>query len=160
MHIGLDAPAIGGTIKPTGFPLPTEAGFFHSFRIVGGDSIPIQEGSLARIAFLLQYDLDSDELCLVGEHFDEFGMGNLNKLLVVFVPQFHLLLPIRIFAHDQSSDPFFDQQIDDPTACRVQIRSYPAIALRRDSIKLAGSEPLGFAQMAKISGALLVVVLV
>jgi hypothetical protein len=43
---------------------------------------------------------------------------------------------------------------------RVQIGVDAAIALRRDPIKLAGSEPPGFREVALLMGALFIVVLI
>jgi hypothetical protein len=147
VDIGMNPPAIRCAIEATGFALATETRFLGSFGIVSGNVIPIQKRGLARVALLNGHHLDSDAPGLVGELLNEPGMWNLNEFLIIFPPHFHLLLPQRIFAHDKGPDSFLDQQIDDPTACRMQIGVDTAIALRRDPIELAGSEAVGFRQV-------------
>ena len=61
-------------------------------------------------------------------------MRDLHELLVIFLPHLHFLLPQAILADDQGADAFCNQQIDNPTACRVQIVCDAAIALRRDAV--------------------------
>ena len=87
-------------------------------------------------------------------------MRDLYEGLVVFAPQFHLLFPQGIFAHRKRANSFLDEVIDDATACRVQIRIHAAITLRRNPIKLAGSEAVGFCQATLIVRTLFVIVLI
>ncbi len=122
--------------------------------------ISIQERSFARIALFDDHHVDAHELRLVRQKIDKAGMRNLDKRLVIFAPHVRFLFPERIFADTECPDPPFDQIIDDATACRVQIGSNPAIALRRNAIKLAGSEPLRFCEVPLMAGTLLVVVLI
>jgi hypothetical protein len=78
--------------------------------------------------------------------------------LVIALAHVYLLLPQLIQPDHQRPDPFFDQQIDDTTACRVQIGVDAAIALRRDAVQLARSETVLFGQTTLMAGAVLVVV--
>ena len=87
-------------------------------------------------------------------------MWKLHKLLIVPLAQVRFLFPERVFPNHQRPDPFAYQQIDDATACRVQIAVDPAIALRRDPIQLWRGEPVLVAQAALVRCALLVVELV
>lgn len=87
-------------------------------------------------------------------------MWDLYEGLVVFASQFRLLFPQRIFAYRKRANSFLDEVIYDATACRVQIRIHATITLRRNPIKLAGSETVSFRQATLIVRTLFVVVLI
>jgi hypothetical protein len=75
---------------------------------------------------------------VVSEHRDETDMGNLDELLIVLAAQGHLLLPQGILADHEGAKPFRDEEINDPTAGRVQHSIDTAIALRRHLLQMAG----------------------
>ena len=84
----------------------------------------------------------------------------MDKLLIGVLAQMHFLLPERIFANDESSDPLAHQQINDATAGRVRRAVYPAMALRRDPIQVRRGKTVLMAEAALMLSALFIVELV
>src|SRR5258708_19995314 len=89
-------------------------------------------------------------------------MRDLDKGLIVPLSHVRFLLPEDVFADHNGPDSLMDTQINDATACLVQIVLDTAIVLRRDLIECAGgvSFLLAFAQSFLMMFALLVVELV
>ena len=120
-------------IKPS-IASATEVRFVCSLRIVDRKFVTIQETCLACVAFLRDDDPYSHQVSFIGEDLNEASMRDLDKLLIVFPPHLHLLLPESVLANDEGADPLCDQQIDNTTACRVQIVLHAAVSLRREAI--------------------------
>ncbi len=87
-------------------------------------------------------------------------MRDVHEGLIGTLAHLHFLFPQRVLVNDERADALNYQQIDDATASRMQILQDPAIALRRDTIKLAGGETLGFGKTLLLVSALLGVELV
>jgi len=65
-------------------------------------------------------------------------MRNAHELLIVALANVDLLLPVGIFANDECAYSFRNKQIDDASACCMQIVVYPTSALVRDASREAG----------------------
>src|SRR5258708_16102050 len=89
-------------------------------------------------------------------------MRDLDKGLIVPLSHVRFLLPQDVFAYYNGPDSLLDTQINDATACLVQIVLDAAIVLRRDLIECTGGVVflLAFAQSFLMMFALLVVKLV
>ena len=109
---------------------------------VGGNRIQIEKRRLRGIALFPDDHANTDQLRFIRKHLDEPTVGDLHELLVIPLPQFHFLFPEPVQPDHQRPDALLDQEINDATACRVQIRIDAAIALRRDPIQLAGAFPV------------------
>jgi hypothetical protein len=129
-------------------------GFLGARWIVGRNGVPIQEERVPGRSLLLQHDLDSDQRRPGGHHVDEAGVRDLDTCLVVFSSQFHVVCPLWVLAHTDCPESFLDQQMETPTACRLQKGVDPASALRCESITLAGRTSCCFRTMALMAGAL------
>src|SRR6266516_2631129 len=95
-------------------------------------------------------------------HVNETSMRDLDKGLIVLSAHVRFLLPEDVFPHHNGPDSLLDAQINDATACLVQIVLDAAIALRRDLIESTGGVAfvLAFAESFLMMFALLIVVLV
>ena len=89
---------------------------------------------MACLTLLSDHQLNAHPLRLVGQQVQKFRMRNVDEFLVVLPPSLNLGLPERLLAQDECSDSFGHQQLNDATACRVQIVHHSTIALRRDPI--------------------------
>jgi hypothetical protein len=84
-------------------------------------------------------------------------MWNVTKGLVVPPSQFYLLFPFLVQPNHQRPDSFAHQQINNPTAGRVQIVVDPAIALRRDAIQVTRGVTVLPGKVALKIGTLLII---
>src|SRR5437016_3544926 len=104
MDASLPASIIPASIAP-----PTEMWFLRPVRIVDRNLIPIKETGTARIALFRENHLNTHQFCLVGQHLDEPGMGDLHKVLVIPLAHLDCLFPERVSADNQRPDPLLYQ---------------------------------------------------
>ena len=126
--IGVDKLAIGCPIEAPSDPFPAEDRRMLLALLVGGQGITIQETGFARVGFLREHHPDTLLLGFVGEHVNESGMGQLDKVLVRPFPQVDLLFPARVAAYHEGANPLCDQQINDKARDGMQIMLNPPIA--------------------------------
>ncbi len=100
-------------------PFPAKLMGLRSFWIVGGNVVQIKKRSFGCVAFFVGNHLNAHERPLVLHHLNKTGVRYLNKLLVVLLPHLDFLFPERVFADIERPDPLCNQQINNPTACRV-----------------------------------------
>ena len=65
-------------------------------------------------------------------------MRDVHKILIVPLPHADLLLPERIFAHNNGSHPLRDQKVQNGLACSVQILVHLTVPLGGESLHLPG----------------------
>ncbi len=61
--------------------------------LIGRDSVAIHEAGLRRVGLFLGNNLDTNKLRLIGKLLNESSMGNLNKLLIVLLPNVDAVFP-------------------------------------------------------------------
>ena len=102
--------------------------------IIRRDGVQVEERGLGGRAFFSHDDGNPDELCFVWQHLNQSAVRDLHKRLSVETAHLDPLFPALIESDHQRPDPLASQEIDDATACRVQVGLDAAITLRRNAI--------------------------
>jgi hypothetical protein len=102
--------------------------------IISWDWVEVEERGFGGIALFSHDDGDPDELCFVLQHLNKTAVRDLHKRLIVATTHLYFLFPALVESDHQRPDPLAYQEIDDATACRVQVGLDAAITLRRNAI--------------------------
>ncbi len=105
--------------------------------IIRRDWVKVEERGFGGIAFFSHDDGDPDEVCFVLQHLNQTAVRDLHKRLIVAPAHLDFLFPALVESDHQRPDPLAYQQIDDATACRVQVGLDAAMTLRRNAISLS-----------------------
>src|SRR5260370_13849641 len=112
---------------------------------IGWDGVKIKKTCLTGVAFLVSFYDNADQFPLVAKHFNETSMRDLDKGLIVVSAHARFRLPADVFPHHNGPDALLDAQINDATACLVQIGLVAEIPARRGLLERAGGIALSFA---------------
>src|SRR5262245_54771849 len=136
----MDHTSVTGSVPTASNASSRERHALSSPRIVGRNWIKIEEAGFRGIAFFVRFYPDTNEFAFITKHLNKAGMWNLHELLIVPLSQVRCLFPEPILANNKYSNSLLDAEINNATACRMQIVRNTAIALRRQLIELARIE--------------------
>ncbi len=105
--------------------------------IISRDGVQVEERGFGGIAFFSHDDGDPDELCFVLQHLHQSAVRDLHKRLISATAHPDFLFPALVESDHERPDPLAYQEIDDATACRVQVGLDAAMTLRRNAISLS-----------------------